>query len=125
MVLYSRALTLKFDGLAAFRFREGRSQHLFPQYNLPETRTIALESKTGSALFNLPILFQTRAGRKRTALINIGTIWKEIRGVKPPGKHVRPGGRRIQTQARYDRDHIQRCLDESTSWREQTRPEPS
>ena len=46
----------------------------------------ALESKTGSALFNLPVLFQTKEGRKRTALINIGTIWKEIHTVKPPGK---------------------------------------
>ncbi len=46
----------------------------------------ALESKTGSALFNLPVFFQTKEGRKRTALINIGTIWKEIRTVKPPGK---------------------------------------
>ena len=46
----------------------------------------ALESTTCSALFNLPVLFQTKEGRQRTALINIGTIWKEIRSVKPPGK---------------------------------------
>ncbi|MAB80317.1 MAG: hypothetical protein CMJ89_13265 [Planctomycetes bacterium] len=46
----------------------------------------ALESTTCSALFNLPVLFQTKEGRQRTALINIGTIWKEIRTVKPPGK---------------------------------------
>ena len=44
-----------------------------------------LESKTGSALFNLPVLFQTKDGHKRTALINIGTIWKDIRAVKAPG----------------------------------------
>ena len=43
-----------------------------------------LESQSGSALFALPILFRTATGKKRTALLNIGSVWKDIRTVPPP-----------------------------------------
>ena len=45
----------------------------------------AIESQTGSALFNLPILFKTKGGKQKTVVINVGTIWKEVRAVDGPG----------------------------------------